>query len=574
MYNSKGIHNQIHLGAVFVSLLLFFSNISAQNTSWDAARILLEIEKLNTTGSVLYIAAHPDDENTRMITYLANEKKVRTAYLSLTRGDGGQNLLGEEQGAYLGLIRTQELLEARKTDGGEQFFTTAVDFGYTKTADETFSIWNQERLLEEVVWIIRSFRPDIIITRFPPDARAGHGQHTVSAIIAQEAFKAASDPERFPAQLAFVKPWQTQRIFWNTSLRWDTTLEDRIKAGSKVAMIDVGLFNPLLGKSYGEIAAHSRTHHKSQGFGSTPVRGEVIEYLELSDGENFETDIFENINTTWERYRRGSQLSFMLHAIIEEFDVRNPALSIPKLLALRTELFNFPEDAEIRYKKEQLDNIILACAGAWFQPVAVTDMITAGEKLQIVNNAIVRNNFDIQLLSVEVNDRVITYNRLLEHNVQFTDSLQVVVPANANSTPYWLQDVYDGFFTVHDKALIGRPENDPAIVFKYNIQVGDQTLHIKRGVVYKETDAVKGEVEKPLAIVPALTVNFNEDIFVFGKQSKRKIVATIRAGQDLEFAALQLQMPEGWSAEPQIMELKLNKDEAKQVEFSIQPLVH
>lgn len=554
---------------ILFSTLIVCTRVSSQNVSWDAARILLEIEKLNTTGSVLYIAAHPDDENTRLITYLANEKKVRTAYLSLTRGDGGQNLVGEEQGAYLGVIRTQELMEARKTDGGEQFFTSAVDFGYTKTADETFGIWDHERLLEEVVWIVRNFRPEIIITRFPPDSRAGHGQHTVSAIIAQEAFKAAADPNKFPEQLAFVKTWQSQRIFWNTSLRWDNTLADRIKSGSKVALIDVGLYNSLLGASYGEIAAHSRTHHKSQGFGSTPVRGELIEYLELSGGENFDTDIFENINTTWERYRRGSQISLMLSEIIAEFDVQNPALSIPQLLALRAELYSFPDDAEILYKKKQLENILLACAGVWLEPVATADKIATGEKVQIVNNAIVRNRYDVKLVSIEVNKEIIDYNQALKYNMLFTDTLQVTVPHSASSTPYWLQKPYNGFFTVDDKMLIGKPENDPAITFNYNLKFGDQTILVSRGVVNKETDAVKGEIIKPLAIVPALSINFNEDVFVFGKQNNKKIIATVRAGTDLNGALVQLRVPQGWAVDPANVELHLKKDQVDQIEFMI-----
>lgn len=564
----------LNTSKIFITVFFFCCFIAhsfAQNTSWDAARILLELEKLNTTGSVLYMAAHPDDENTRLITYFANEKKVRTGYLSLTRGDGGQNLVGEEQGAYLGLLRTQELLEARKTDGGEQYFTTAVDFGYSKTADETFTVWNHDRLLEEAVWIIRNFQPDIIITRFPPDERAGHGQHTVSAIIAQEAFIAAADPEKFPEQLQFVKPWKTQRLFWNTSLRWDNTLAEKLKDKKNVGIIDVGGYNPLLGYSYGEIAADSRTHHKSQGFGSAPSRGEQLEYLTLTDGSGFEKDIFEDIITTWERYRMGSEVQMMIQQIMDAYDIRNPAASIPQLIALYRIMENLPQQNATQYKLQQLENIILACGGIWLEPVAIQDMISAGDAITIINNMIVRNNVAAELQSITVNDSVIPVQRVLSRNNNYTDTLIISVPENSSSTPYWLIHPYAGFFKVDDWKLIGKAENDPAIMFAYNMRIAGQEFHITRGVVYKETDAVDGEIIKPLAIVPELTVNFAENVYVFGNDKPQKIYATIKAFEEVENCSLTLELPSGWTS-PEIQKIiTLKKGESMQAEFVITP---
>ena len=204
---------------------------------------------MNVLGSALYIAAHPDDENTRLLAFLAKEKKYRTGYLSLTRGDGGQNLIGNEQSELLGLIRTQELLAARRMDGAEQFFSRAIDFGFSKNSEETFRIWDKEQILADAVWVIRKFKPDVIITRFPEDARAGHGQHAASAIIAREAFIAAADPKRFPEQLKYVEIWSAQRIVWNTFNfgGLNTTSDDQLK-------LNVGVFNPLIGKGYGERA--------------------------------------------------------------------------------------------------------------------------------------------------------------------------------------------------------------------------------------------------------------------------------------------------------------------------------
>src|SRR6478672_6724422 len=302
-----------------LSIVVFFSfvfSLSAQLTHQPgSAEILQAMQKLNTVGSVLYIAAHPDDENTRLLAWLANERKVRTGYLSLTRGDGGQNLIGKEQGEMLGLLRTQELLAARRTDGAEQFFTRANDFGFSKNPDETFSIWNRDSVLADVVWTIRKFRPDIIICRFPTTGEGGHGHHTASAILAAEAFEAAADPKRFPNQLAYVSTWQPRRLFWNTFNfgTTNTTAPNQLK-------IDVGGYNPLLGKSYGEIAAESRSFHKSQGFGTARSRGEAIEYFKQLKGDSAKGDLFEGINQTWSRMPAAAKLGPLTSAAVKTFN--------------------------------------------------------------------------------------------------------------------------------------------------------------------------------------------------------------------------------------------------------------
>src|SRR5215203_2069361 len=270
----------------FIVFLITISFISFSQTI-TSADIYLGLRKLNVLGSVLYIAAHPDDENTRLITYFSKDKLYRTGYLSMTRGDGGQNLIGNEQGIELGLIRTQELLSARRIDGAEQFFSRAYDFGFSKTTEEAFKIWDKEKILSDVVWVIRKFQPDVIITRFPEDSRAGHGHHSGSAVLAREAFKAAADPNRFPQQLKLgVKPWQAKRIVWNSFVQQGGT------APADAVKLDVGAYNALLGKSYGEIAAESRSQHKSQGFGVPRGRGQALEYFTHVEGTPATADIF------------------------------------------------------------------------------------------------------------------------------------------------------------------------------------------------------------------------------------------------------------------------------------------
>jgi LmbE family N-acetylglucosaminyl deacetylase len=367
----------IYLFFILAAAPLF---IKAQNMQQlNAAEIKQGLQALNVSGSVLYIAAHPDDENTRLLAYLAKEKKVRTGYLSLTRGDGGQNLIGNEQAELLGLIRTQELLAARRTDGAEQFFTRANDFGFSKNSDESFEIWGKAKILADVVWVIRKFQPDVIITRFPEDSRAGHGHHAGSAILAHEAFAAAADPKQFPEQLAFVKPWQAKRILWNTFNFGgnNTTSDDQLK-------INVGEYNALLGKSYGEIAAESRSNHRSQGFGSSRQRGSGLEFFTPVAGDAAQKDIFEGIDFTLNRKPGSAEVQELLNEISATYDVADPSKSVGKLLKLKALVNGKP------FKHTLLDDLILACAGIWLESAAGNSSYALGDDINVRVQGIAR----------------------------------------------------------------------------------------------------------------------------------------------------------------------------------------
>ena len=301
-----------------------------------AGELLLKLEKLRTLGSVLYVAAHPDDENTAMIAAFAEGRLMRTAYLSVTRGDGGQNLIGSELGPALGLVRTHELLSARRIDGGEQMFTRAIDFGYSKTPEETFRIWGREEVLRDVVRAVRTFRPDVVIARFPETGDGGHGHHTASAILAREAFLAAGDPKRFPEQIEEgLAPWKPRRLFWNAWRRDGKPIENAIP-------FELGDYNSLLGRSYTETAAESRSQHKSQGFGSSERRGRLTNGLVLLEGEAVKTDPFEGIDVTWARVRGGERVGTLLTEAERAFDPRDPAAVLPKLLEAHSALRALP----------------------------------------------------------------------------------------------------------------------------------------------------------------------------------------------------------------------------------------
>src|SRR5437588_5684983 len=338
----------------------------------NASEIQLALQKLNVLGRVLYIAAHPDDENTNLMAFWANGSLYDSAYLSVTRGDGGQNLLGPELGERLGVIRTEELLDARRIDHGRQFFTRAIDFGFSKTADETLRIWDHDKILADVVWVVRNFRPDVMVTRFSPEDEKTHGHHTASAILATEAFSAAADPKRFPDQLAFVKPWQATRLVWNTSPFFFTNRNLPFDP-TGLTVLEAGGYNSLLGKAYTEIAAASISMHKSQGVGGLPRRGARKEYFKPLEGQPMTSSLFEGIDTNWSRVANSESIATQIRQIISQFLPADPAASVPELLKLRQAMNGIKDDSWVPEKKAELDGIIAACLGLHVEASTATE---------------------------------------------------------------------------------------------------------------------------------------------------------------------------------------------------------
>lgn len=548
--------------ALFLFLFVPTFFLHAQNRVFSgAAEIKQQLESLNTSGSVLYIAAHPDDENTRLLAYLAQEKKIRTGYLSLTRGDGGQNLIGNEQADLLGLIRTQELIAARLTDGAQQFFTRANDFGFSKNPAESFKIWDKQKILSDVVWVIRTFRPDLIITRFPEDSRAGHGHHSASAILAREAFAAAADPKQFPEQLKYVKVWQAKRILWNTFNFGgsNTTSEDQLK-------LDVGAFNPLLGKSYGEIAALSRSNHKSQGFGSAKQRGSAIEYFSPVGGEAAKNDIFENINFGLDRNAGMQAIQKLLNEINAGYKVSDPAASLPKLLELR----KLVRPAQVEFKKELLDEIILACAGIWIETNVPAQAYALTDTLAVQLQAIVRAK---NTLPVKISMPKAGISANLKPNQMSAFSLKVPAVALGTTQPYWLQERHPvGAYVVSPQTAIGMPENQAPSAGPVMVEIGGEKLEVFRPIVYKFTDPVKGEVYQPLAIAPPVTATLAEKAYVFNGNSPRTFSVQLKSFQDGTKGTLKVLVPKGWKATPENIDFSLaKKGDEEKVEFTLSP---
>ncbi len=545
----------VSLTSLFLSFAL--SAIAQTVQPQHPGKIKQSIKKLNTLGSVLYFAAHPDDENTRLIAWLAKEKHFRTGYLSLTRGDGGQNLIGTEQAEELGLIRTNELLEARKVDGGEQFFSSAIDFGFSKTPEETFHIWDRERILADAVWVIRQFKPDVIITRFPPDQRAGHGHHQASALLAIEAFEAAADPNRFPEQLTAVTPWQPKRLLWNTSSFFQGS-----PPSSSHLMVDIGQYNPLIGESYGEIAAESRSKHKSQGFGAARQRGLAVERFEVLAGDAPRNTLFEGIETSWKRIVGGEQIGRLVDQIDEQFDMEHPEKSIDGLLELLERVSEIENGPWKNLKINEIKNLILACGGIWFESYAPVSKLAVGEQTTITTSYVVRR----PNVTVTVDDSPLPFNEPYEQSTTFT--------ADNTTQPYWLRHARGlGRYAVARQIDIGQPLNHDGPKTSIELSVNGKALAFERPIVYKYTHPVRGEVYEPLAIAPRITANIGQKALVFnGTEAKSIEVRFIGHTQAAVAAVARLRLPPGWRAEPSEVSLRFSsKSEETTSQITVYP---
>lgn len=554
-----------------IALLGFTPQLQAQEPL-NAGEIKLALNKLNTLGSVLYLAAHPDDENTRLIAYMANEKLMRTGYLSLTRGDGGQNLIGTEQGGLMGVVRTQELLEARKIDGGEQFFTRAVDFGYSKTPEETFAKWDKQKVLADVVYIIRKFRPDVIITRFPKTAYAGHGHHTASAILAEEAFDLAADPKAFPDQLTYVDVWQPKRLFLNASTWWDKKLPEKAKDNPDYITIDVGTYNPLLGKAYSEIAAESRTMHKSQGFGAAKARGTQTEYLVLKKGDKFENDVFDGIDFSWNRIEGGKEISALIQEANINFNAEQPEKIVPTLLKVFTKINALPYSSWKYIKLGETSRLISSCMGLHAEFIVDDYSATPGTLVKGVVNIVNRSNLKVKVTNIGVMEKDSTVNVELPNNEMLNINIPFVCKSEANTNPYWLNKPYKGIFDVAQQDMIGAPINRISSYAAIMLEVEGTFFYITQTLQYKWTDRVKGEIYRPFVVLPKITAAVPENVYVFSNNEAKKVVVTIKAHQNDSKGTVSLALPKGWKLSPEVAEFSIaEKNQEQQVAFMVTP---
>lgn len=499
---------------VIIVFILIFHTVfcSAQQVRPSkSSEIYRELKTLQHLPKVLYLAAHPDDENTGLLSWLINDQNVETGYLSLTRGDGGQNFLGREQGAALGLIRTHELLEARKLDGAQQFFTRAIDFGFSKNTTDTFKQWDENSITADVVWVIRKFRPDVIICRFPPTAVAGHGQHAASAVVAEKAFKLAGDKTAFQDQLKYVNVWQPKRLLWN-SYRFgavNTTAEDQLK-------VTIGQYDPQLGMGYGELAGLSRSLHKSQGEGTHSVAGTRTEYFAQVLGEPAKLTLFDGIVTSWSA-NGNADIEQSLDKIISTFNFNTPDLSLPALLALRKKVLALRDPDLKKDKIKSLDHIILSCAGFMGEVVTNQAEVVAGDNHNFKLNLISRAENPVILENVKWLSELKSFNRKLSKDSLVTIQHDIQIPADAALTePYWLaKPAKDAStFSVPNDTLIGLPEAESPLNVVLDLRIGSEKFQVKLPLSFKKLDPVRGDVVEALRIVPAVELKFTQPLYL------------------------------------------------------------
>ena len=557
--------------SLLIILFYFISNqiLSQSNNFYSASNISSMLEKLDVFGKVLYIAAHPDDENTRLIAYLANEKKYETAYLSATRGGGGQNFLGTHLKDNLGLIRTQELLEARKIDGGQQFFTSAIDFGYSKEPIETLNFWNEEKILSDFVWIIRKFRPDIIITRFNQTPYITHGHHTASTMLADKAFNLAGDPSAFPEQLKHVKIWKPKRLMWNTSRRFFNLDDYDI---DKMIKIDVGVYNNKIGKSYNEIASESRSMHKSQAFGSLRRRGSEVELIVHTQGVKAENDIMDGVDTSWDRIKPNEALKSYLRQAKDSFNIDKPYQIIDYLSLAHREL-NSVFDRDWRsIKKNEIKNLIKASSGLFFEALSNVELASYGEEVKIKFDVINRSPYPIKLDKIQLNEKEFIIDDSLKNNKLFSVEKSFQLPLEHEvSEKYWLKNPSEfGSYNIDDQKLITEPDNKPVLEAKFIFKVNGQQISYISPVTYKLNSPINGDEYRPFNIGNPIYLNPKNDLEYLVNTNKKNLEVEVISGANNMSARIYLDAPEGTKVDPEFYDINFkNNNEKKLLNFNV-----
>ncbi|MCG8332086.1 MAG: PIG-L family deacetylase [Chitinophagales bacterium] len=569
---------------LLVFTLLSLSLAAQAPEKLNSVEIFHRIQKLNFLGSALYVAAHPDDENQRLISYLSNELNANTTYIAMTRGDGGQNEIGPEIRELLGVIRTQELLAARGVDGGYQHFSRANDFGFSKNPEETLDKWGHDQALADMVWAIRKWQPDIIINRFqhtvdPKWVGRMHGHHTASAMLSHEAFDLTNDPTVFPEQLKYVDAWQPKRLFFNTSWWFYGSRENFAKADKTRLMgVDVGTYYPLLGKSNTEIAAAARSMHKAQGFGDMGTRGSQTEYLELLKGD-MPTDkeaLFEGINTTWTRLEGGAAIGRVLAKVEANYQFGNPAASVADLLQAKQMIEKLADSFWKSRKLIEIEEVIQACLGLSLEVVAEDDSGIPGGEAALAIEAINRSSVPVTLKHIYVLPTQLdtALNLTLEYNEGNKIFKKVQLPADMKtSSPYWLKNKWeDGYYKVDDQQLIGLPEASRPFEVVFELDIAGKTLKIAKKVVYKYEDAVKGEVYQPFEITPPVFVEIPSSVYVFGDDKPQIVSVAVKAGAANVNGHVQLCFPDTWSVSPDSIPFSLEfKGQVVHLDFELTP---
>lgn len=565
---------------LLLSFLLISLTINAQKPQkLTSNQIYEKVQKLNFLGSALYIAAHPDDENTRLIAYLSNHEKARTGYLSLTRGDGGQNLIGPEMRELLGVIRTQELLAARGVDGGEQRFSRANDFGYSKHPDETLKIWDKDKVLADVVWAIRTFKPDVIINRFNHRTPGTtHGHHTSSAMLSVEAFDLANDKTKYPEQLEYTNTWKPNRLFFNTSWWFYGSQEKFAKADkSKMLSFDIGTYYPLKGLSNNELASIASSQHLCQGFGRLTTRGTQTEYVEFLKGDfpKDKKDIFSGINTTWNRVEGGGEIGDILYDVEQNFDFVNPSKHLPALLKAYQKVQKLKSEHWKKVKTKELKEIIEACAGLYLEASAESSSATPNSSVNVDFEVLNRSGVSMELSSIKIlpENKKIVKDLDLANNEKKTFTESILIPEVSYSSPYWLEKPWGlGMYTVESQQLRGKPETPRPIQVQFNLMIENESVSFIKPVVYRYSKRDKGEIYEPFEVLPKVTTKLLNKVLVFSSEKSQKVTVEVRSGAKNTNGKVALKAPNGWTVIPNEAKFSIaQKGDIQLIDFMVTP---
>jgi LmbE family N-acetylglucosaminyl deacetylase len=578
--------------------------------------IRYSLAKVNVLGSVLMIGAHPDDENNAVLAYVSRGLKARTGYLSLNRGEGGQNLLGLEQGALLGVLRTQELLAARRDDGAQQFFTRAIDFGFTPSLEETLTDWGRDKILSDIVWIIRQQQPDVIILCFSGTSADGHGNHQAAGVLGKEAYEAAGDPSRFPDQLKWVKPWRARRLLRsrftppppppgevatgeqgaNGAGRGGTGRGGAGRGAASAApgpgrapdpfpnqptfVLDPGEFDPVIGRSYREISVISRSEHRSQGQGATLIYGNSPSTLAFVEGEQPKKDVLDGIDVSWNRVPGGARIGEIISKAAREFEDAHPEKIVPALLEARKLITVLASDGQAwgKWKLEEIDELIALCAGIRAEAAADSPTYVPGAIAKVNLTALNRSPLPITLADIHLSgwgdvDAPVR-NKTLGYNKTETTLLSLPVPARQPwSQPFWLREPHNEFtYTISDQTLIGRADILPEVVARFDFNLNSNAFSVTRPIHYRYADPATGELIRPVAVQPPIAVELPAENLVFPLGASRDISLHVRALGANQAGSLRFEAPQGWKVQPASAAFSLKEaGEDEEVRFHITP---
>lgn len=598
---------RLQLLVTAVAVLMITGRMPLKAQERGAAALGPLVEGLGTSARVLFIAAHPDDEDTQLITWLARGRHVETAYLSLTRGDGGQNLIGNELGEALGVIRTEELLAARGIDGGKQFFTRAFDFGFSKSAEETYAHWPHDSLLRDVVTVIRTFRPHVIISIFSGTPRDGHGHHQVAGLLAREAYDVSGDTMKVPRSATAGRGgWTVQKFYRGAFFRNE----------SATLRINVGEFDPVAGRSYSEIAAESRSQHKSQAFGSLQRKGVRFDFLAReatraaapADAKT-EQSIFDGIDTTWVRFRDAVTTPLARAALDslpaafgearQGLDLLHPDRSIPSLTHIERLLGNVcgPRDcngtlsreeagrppgpqadliASLDVAKARVSAALIQTAGMAVEATADREIWAIGEAVPVSIAVYNRGKRAVSLSAYGVRIDSGAAPADGERSVSIApDSLLTVksqVTLSAPSQAWWLASPRTG--AIFSPRVLGVDERSRPLPAEVALQLEIDAVPFtaRFPVVYRYADPIKGERNLPIAAAPAITVTLDRDIEYAPANSplERPVRVHLRSAATAERdVEVSLRLPAGLVADFAPRQVKLPPGAVRTVTFAV-----